>query len=104
MTSIEPIKVEGHGTGIGAVGGAVAGGLVGNQFGRGSGRTAMTVLGVVGGALGGNEVEKKVRSSTDYRVYVRTEDGRSHYFTYQQEPQFRAGDRVRIENGALVGG
>jgi outer membrane lipoprotein SlyB len=104
VTSIEQIKVQGHGTGLGAVGGAVAGGVVGNQFGGGSGRTAMTVLGVVGGGLAGNEVEKKVRSSTEYRVYVRTEDGRSRYFTYQQAPPFRDGDRVRIQNGTLVSG
>jgi outer membrane lipoprotein SlyB len=104
ITSIQQIKVEGHGTGIGAVGGAVVGGLVGNQFGGGSGRTAMTVLGAVGGGLGGNEVEKKVRSSTQYRVYVRTEDGRTRYFTYQQPPPFRNGDRVRVQNDTLVSG
>jgi outer membrane lipoprotein SlyB len=104
ITSIQEIKVEGHGTGIGAVGGAVVGGLVGNQFGGGSGRTAMTVLGAVGGGFGGNAVEKKVRSSTQYRVYVRTEDGRTRYFTYQQPPPFRNGDRVRVQNDTLVGG
>lgn len=104
ITSIQQIKVEGHGTGIGAVGGAVAGGLVGNQFGGGAGRTAMTVLGVVGGGLAGNEVEKKVRSNMQYRVYVRTEDGRTRYFTYQEPPPFRNGDRVRIQNDTLVSG
>jgi outer membrane lipoprotein SlyB len=102
VTSIEQVKVEGHGTGIGAVGGAAAGGLVGNQFGAGGGRAAMTVLGVVGGALAGNAVEKQVRSTMEYRVNVQTEDGHAHYFTYQQPPPFRNGDRVRIRNGVLV--
>ncbi|CAB3784076.1 hypothetical protein LMG28138_01731 [Pararobbsia alpina] len=49
----------------------------------------MTVLGVVGGdGLAGDEVEKKVRSSTQYRVYVHTEDGRTHYFTYRSRCRF----------------
>jgi outer membrane lipoprotein SlyB len=104
ITSIQQLKVEGHGTGIGAVGGAIVGGLVGNQFGGGSGRTAMTVLGAVGGGLGGNAVEKKVRSTVQYRVYVRTEDGRTRYFTYEQPPPFRNGDRVRVQNDTLVSG
>ncbi|MBN4675123.1 glycine zipper 2TM domain-containing protein [Pandoraea nosoerga] len=102
VQSIEPIRTQGQATGLGAVGGAVAGGLLGNQFGAGNGRTAMTVVGALGGGLAGNEVEKRVRSETSYRVYVRMDNGKTRYWTYQSAPGVQPGDRVRLENGALV--
>lgn len=102
VQSVQPIRTEGHATGLGAVGGAVAGGLLGNQFGAGNGRTAMTVVGVLGGGLAGNEVEKRVRSDTVYRVYVRMDTGKTRYWTYQSAPGVQPGDRVRLENNGLV--
>ncbi|MGN6232031.1 MAG: glycine zipper 2TM domain-containing protein [Trinickia sp.] len=104
VESVVPIRHEGHGTGIGAVGGAVVGGLLGNQFGGGSGRLGMTALGAVGGGFAGNAVEKHLRSTTAYQVRVRMENGRLRYFTYRQAPAFQQGERVRIEHGALVAG
>ncbi|VVD92463.1 glycine zipper 2TM domain-containing protein [Pandoraea anhela] len=102
VESVQPIRTEGHATGLGAVGGAVAGGLLGNQFGAGNGRTAMTVVGALGGGLAGNEVEKRVRSDTVYRVYVRMDTGKTRYWTYQSAPGVQPGDRVRLENNGLV--
>lgn len=102
VQSVEPIRTQGSASGIGAVGGAVAGGLLGNQFGAGNGRTAMTVVGALGGGLAGNEVEKRVRSETVYRVYVRMDTGKTRYWTYQSAPGVQPGDRVRLENNGLV--
>ena len=102
VESVQPIRTEGHASGLGAVGGAVAGGLLGNQFGAGNGRTAMTVVGALGGGLAGNEVEKRVRSDTVYRVYVRMDTGKTRYWTYQSAPGVQPGDRVRLENNGLV--
>lgn len=104
VESIVPVRHEGHGTGIGAVGGAVVGGLLGNQFGGGTGRLGMTALGAVGGGFAGNAVEKHLRSTTAYQVRVRMENGRLRYFTYREAPPFQQGERVRIEHGALVAG
>jgi len=104
VVAISEVRQEGHGTGIGAVGGAVAGGLIGNQFGGGVGRGAMTVLGAVGGGFAGNSVEKHIRSTTAYSVHVRMESGKSRYFTYHEAPPFQQGERVHLENGALVAG
>lgn len=104
VESIVPIRREGHGTGIGAVGGAVVGGLLGNQFGRGNGRLGMTALGAVGGGFAGNAVEKHLRSQTEYQVRVRMENGRLRYFTYRSAPPFQQGERVHLERGALVAG
>jgi outer membrane lipoprotein SlyB len=104
VVAVVPIKKEGHGTGIGAVGGAVAGGVVGNMFGHGTGRAAMTVLGAVGGGFAGNSVEKHLRSETDYQVRVKMENGHTRYFTYREAPPFQQGERVHIENGTLAAG
>jgi outer membrane lipoprotein SlyB len=104
VVAISAVRQEGHGTGVGAVGGAVVGGLVGNQFGGGVGRGAMTVLGAVGGGFAGNAVEKNIRSTTAYSVRVRLESGKNRYFTYHEAPPFQQGERVHIENGALVAG
>ena len=102
VEAVRAIRVEGHGTGLGAVGGAVAGGVVGNQFGSGGGRTAMTLLGALGGGLAGNAVEKNLRSTTEYRVTVRMENGRYRTFTYRSAPPVQQGERVRVEHGTLV--
>ncbi|AJY40851.1 glycine zipper 2TM domain-containing protein [Burkholderia humptydooensis] len=103
VAAIVPVRTAGTSSGIGAIGGAAAGGLVGNQFGRGNGRTAMTILGALGGGLAGNAVEKQVRSETDYQVQVQMQDGSTRTFTYHNPPPFGQGQRVRIENGTLVG-
>ncbi|AOJ31988.1 glycine zipper 2TM domain-containing protein [Burkholderia metallica] len=104
VVAITPIRTAGQSSGIGAVGGAAAGGLLGNQFGHGNGRTAMTIIGALGGGLAGNQVEKQVRAETDYQVQVQMESGATRTFTYRnQQPPFGQGQRVRIENGTLVG-
>lgn len=103
VVAINQVRTPGQSTGIGAVGGAAAGGLVGNQFGNGNGRTAMTLLGALGGGLAGNQVEKQVRAETDYQVQVQMENGATRTFTYHNPPPFGQGQRVRIENGTLVG-
>ncbi|KVC62573.1 hypothetical protein WI72_10195 [Burkholderia ubonensis] len=103
VVAINQMRTPGQSSGIGAVGGAAAGGLLGNQFGRGNGRTAMTLLGALGGGLAGNQVEKQVRAETDYQVQVQMENGTTRTFTYHNPPPFGQGQRVRIENGTLVG-
>ncbi|MDF0501157.1 glycine zipper 2TM domain-containing protein, partial [Burkholderia cenocepacia] len=103
VVSITQMRTPGQSSGIGAVGGAAAGGLLGNQFGHGNGRTAMTIIGALGGGLAGNQVEKQVRAETDYQVQVQMESGATRTFTYRNPPPFGQGQRVRIENGTLVG-
>ncbi|AXF21083.1 hypothetical protein CUJ89_11705 [Burkholderia pyrrocinia] len=103
VVAISQTRTPGQSSGIGAVGGAAAGGLLGNQFGNGNGRTAMTIVGALGGGLAGNQVEKQVRAETDYQVQVQMESGATRTFTYHNPPPFGQGQRVRIENGTLVG-
>ncbi|CAB3968264.1 MULTISPECIES: glycine zipper 2TM domain-containing protein [Burkholderia] len=103
VVAITQTRTPGQSSGIGAVGGAAAGGLLGNQFGNGNGRTAMTIIGALGGGLAGNQVEKQVRAETDYQVQVQMESGATRTFTYRNPPPFGQGQRVRIQNGTLVG-
>jgi outer membrane lipoprotein SlyB len=102
VAAVRPVKTQGQGSGVGAVAGGALGGLVGNQFGHGGGKTAMTVLGVLGGALGGNQVEKEVKSNTQWYVDVRLDNGQLQSVLVPGNPGAIVGTRVRIDNGQLV--
>ena len=86
------------------IGGGVLGAIVGNQFGHGTTNSIATVGGAAGGAYLGNEIGKKVQTTTRYRVVVRLDDGHTRTFTYAAQPGFSAGSPVRVENGTLVHG
>jgi len=104
IDTINTVDKKGTGSGLGAVGGAVVGGLLGNQVGSGRGNTAATVIGAVGGALGGNEVEKRVKSTKEYHVNVRMDDGNVRSFTFDSAPGYIVGDKVKVVDGKLVRG
>lgn len=101
IESVREVEAKGTGSGLGAVGGAVVGGLLGNQVGAGHGKDAMTVVGAVGGAFAGNEVEKRVKTSKSYEVTVRLNDGTSRVIKEAGVPAWRAGDKVKLVNGAI---
>lgn len=101
VDSVRIIEKAGEGSGLGAVAGGVAGAVLGNQVGGGNGRTVMTVLGAVGGGLAGNQIEKTVKKSKTYDITVRFEDGTTRVFNQATEPAWRAGDKVRVNNGIL---
>jgi outer membrane lipoprotein SlyB len=99
VESVTAVQHKGEGSGVGAVAGTVVGGVLGNQVGGGNGRTAMTVLGAIGGAVAGNEVEKRARSVTVYRVKVRTDGGEVR--TVEQGNSVAVGQRVKVEGNRL---
>ncbi len=102
VVAIDVVKHKGEGSGLGAVGGAVIGGVLGNQIGDGSGRRVATVAGAAGGAYAGHQIEKHVKSTQSYNVAVRLDDGTSRTFSYEAEPAFRVGDKVKVVEGRLV--
>jgi outer membrane lipoprotein SlyB len=102
IESVREIAREGEGSGLGAVAGGVVGGVVGNQIGDGRGRDLATVVGLIGGAVAGHQIEKAQKKVVDYQITVRLEDGTSRVFHQDTAPAWRAGDRVRIENGTLA--
>jgi len=101
IEDISEVKKEGQGSGAGAVGGAVVGGVLGHQVGRGSGRDIATVLGAVGGALAGNAIEKNAKTTTEYRIVVRFEDGSTRTYPSATVPSWRIGEKVKVVNGVI---
>ena len=101
VQSLREIAQPGDGGAIGIIGGAVVGGLLGNQSGAGRGKDVATVAGAVGGAVAGNEIQKRVDTTKRYEIAVRFEDGSSRVFTETNQTAWRAGDRVKVVNGAL---
>jgi outer membrane lipoprotein SlyB len=99
VESVQAVQHKGQASGAGAVAGGVLGGVLGHQMGGGNGRTAMTVLGAVGGGLAGNEVEKRSKSTTVYRVKVRTDSGALR--TVEQATAPAVGQRVRLDGTSL---
>lgn len=99
VESVETVVHKGEGSGVGAVAGGVIGGLLGNQMGSGNGRKAMTVIGAVGGGYAGNEIEKRQKSTTSYRVRVRMDDGSLR--TVERAQSIAAGTRVTVDGQKL---
>lgn len=101
VESVNAIQAQGEPTGVGMIAGGVIGGLLGNQVGGGNGRKVATVAGAVGGGYAGHQIEKQQRTVTSYQVRVRMEDGVVRTFSYDNQPQWAAGDRVRVVDGQL---
>ncbi len=103
---VEAIRITekaGEGSVLGMIAGGVLGGLLGHQVGQGSGNTAATIVGAAGGAYAGNQVEKKnMKKALQYEVSVRMDDGSLRTVTYDAEPGFRSGDKVRFIDGRLT--
>ncbi|WP_178090657.1 glycine zipper 2TM domain-containing protein [Pseudomonas sp. SJZ079] len=94
--------VAGTGYGLGTVAGAVIGGVAGHQVGSGSGNTAATIAGTAGGAYIGHQLEKRNQPADAYAITIRMNNGASQTLTQPTTDGLRVGDRVRIENGALL--
>jgi len=65
-------------------------------------RTVASVAGAAGGAWAGNEIEKRMKTTKHYEVVVRLENGGSQTFSYEAQPGFAVGARVKVENGTLA--
>lgn len=101
VESVREIAQPGEGHGLGAVAGGVAGAVVGKQFGNGSGKKLMTLLGAAGGAYAGHQAEKQLRATRRWEISVRLDDGSTRTVSFEYEPSWRSGDRVRLVEGRL---
>lgn len=102
VQSVNKVETEGQGSGLGVVAGGVVGGLVGNQVGNGTGRDLATIAGVVGGAFAGNKIEKNSKKTISYDIVIKMDSGVEHKVHQSSVPNVAAGDKVRIENNAIV--
>ena len=102
ITSVRTVKQQGEAGLIGPIAGGALGGVVGSQVGSGSGKTLATIAGAAGGALIGTEVERRSKSTTQYVVGVRLNDGTTRSFTYASAPGVQEGDKVKVVDGRLI--
>ena len=106
IETINVVQVQGNAGYLGTVGGAVVGGLLGSQVGSGSGRTAAQIAGVVGGAALGRNIDNnnaaKAGPNQHYEVMVRYPNGATKVITYANDPGFRVGEKVRVDNNLLT--
>jgi outer membrane lipoprotein SlyB len=102
VEAVNRVEHEGEGSYLGMIGGGVAGALLGSQVGQGRGTTVAEVVGAAGGAYAGNEIEKRMKTTTHYEVTVRLQNGGTRMVSYPAEPAFTVGSRVRVDNGTLV--
>lgn len=102
VEAVNVVEVKGDGNYLGTIGGGVIGALLGNQVGGGSGKTAATIAGAVGGALAGRAIEGNVRKDSHYEVLVRLQNGGTQTASFDADPGYKIGDRVKITDGVLV--
>jgi len=102
VEAINLVEVKGTGSYLGMIAGGVAGALLGSQVGQGRGTTAAQVAGAAGGAFAGNEIEKRMKTTKHYEVVVRLENGGSQTVSYETQPGFAVGAKVKVENGTLT--
>jgi outer membrane lipoprotein SlyB len=101
IDAINEVDTRGQGSGVGVAGGAVVGGLLGNQVGGGRGRELATIAGAIGGAVAGNQIEGSVRTSHNYNISVRLNDGTFRTFNQSEQPSWHTGDHVKIVDGSI---
>ena len=101
VVDVREVTVKGEASGLGAVAGGVGGVLLGSQIGNGRGKVLAEVAGAAGGAYAGHQAEKYVRSKKRYDVAVQMQDGTSKTVSYDAQPTWRAGDKVKLVNNQL---
>lgn len=102
VKSVNQETHKGKGGAAGVIGGALVGGLLGNQVGGGTGKTLATVGGAAAGGYVGNEVQKKVTSKKVWVTTVKMRDGSERKFEQEPQPNWAAGNVVRINNNTLT--
>ncbi|MET0323059.1 MAG: glycine zipper 2TM domain-containing protein [Duganella sp.] len=102
VTSVVVGEKAGEGGAVGLIAGGVAGALLGNQVGSGGGKKLATIAGAAGGAYAGKQVEGHARTTKQWTVHVKYDDGKQDSFVFDNDPQMGNGDRVQRQNGTLV--
>jgi outer membrane lipoprotein SlyB len=102
IEAVNLIEVKGEGSYLGTIGGGVVGALLGSQVGGGNGRTAAGIAGAIGGAYAGRALEGHTRNSNHYEVVVRLENGATQTVSFEAEPGYRVGEKVKINDGVIV--
>lgn len=90
--------------------GAAAGALLGRSVSGKHDKTKGTLIGGIVGGIAGNQTQKYLKDGQNsantvtreiYRVDVKFDDGHVESYRYDEEPDFRTGDRVKLKDGRL---
>jgi len=98
VLQVKEVDVPGKGTGVGAVAGGVAGAVIGHEIGE---NRAGTAVGAVVGGVAGHQIERQARMYKRYDIAVRMHDGSVKQLSMTTQPAWRAGDMVRVRDGAI---
>ena len=103
---IESVKVvevrrDANGNIVGTIAGGVVGAIIGSQVGSGNGTRAAEVLGALGGAYAGNRIQANASKDHRYDLVVRLQGGAAQTISFDTDPGFRVGERVRIVDGRV---
>lgn len=102
VEAVNVVEIKGDGSYLGTIGGGVVGALLGNQVGKGNGKTAATIAGAVGGAFAGRAIERNTRKTLHHEVLVRLQGGGTQTVSFEADPGYRVGDKVKITDGVLI--
>lgn len=106
LIGIEPVRINGSNSGVGAVSGAALGGVLGSNVGRnrgyrGRGGNAAGAIGfaILGGLLGA-AIEEGATGGNGYRYTIELDDGRQITVVQRDgNPVAEVGSNVRVEYG-----
>jgi outer membrane lipoprotein SlyB len=103
IEAVNLVEAKGEGNNVvGTIAGGVVGGVLGHQVGGGSGKDLATIAGALGGAYAGNRVQNNMGKTMEYDVIVRLESGASQTLKFKDDPNFKTGQRVKLENNTIV--
>jgi len=102
VLSVRVVEKAGEGSTAGMVAGGLAGALLGNQIGKGGTRTVATIAGAAGGAYAGKKIEESARSTKNWQVDVRFDNGDEKTYSFDHDPGFGAGSEVRASGASIV--
>lgn len=102
VLSVKVVEKEGESSPVGMVAGGVAGALLGHQVGKGTGRDIATIAGAAGGAYAGHKIEQKIKSVKRWEVAVRFDNGQEKTFSFDKDPGYAAGAKVKASNGSIT--
>lgn len=96
VMNVQPVRIEGTKSPLGALGGAAIGGIAGSTIGGGRGSDIAAVLGGIGGWIIGASAEEAITQKEGLELTVKLDSGTMIAVVQEADTVFNVGDRVRI--------
>jgi len=102
IEAVNMVEIKSQDNTLGTIAGGVVGAIVGSQVGNGNGTRLAQVAGALGGAYAGNRIQANANKAHRYDVVVRLQAGTSQVISFEKDPGYQIGERVRLVNGVLT--